>query len=358
MSVSVLTDTSCDMPVDWLDANEISCLPGIIKHRDYQHILRNYYDSRDDTFGRWLHDNGFLLSGSLILTDIPDRVYTQKWFNSTCNETGQYLFIAIDGALSASHSQLSLYCAQWRGLNPNGSAKVVDSKTALTGQGLIAWVAKYFLEHYGRSKKQFEIIGNPGQSLDLEVAGDSEMEWFAMSELDALIEYLKPVIEYQVTEVVVKDFAVIYSRGAKKLNLPVIKRFTGLAIKFSRKYPIFRAHKGFQQLRTSSNYTDALHLVFSEAADVVERGSLIFPVIIVSYAASEISALDRIDSFVRLKKVCSNGMVSLYFTRMSNAGAINLGMGAVSISYLAKHMLPTYIDQSVFLPPRNRLADL
>ncbi|WP_196160973.1 DegV family protein [Reinekea sp. G2M2-21] len=303
MPIQVIADTGCDLPQTWLNRHGIPCLPGVIRHRGYRHNIQTYYDSRDDTFSRWLHDNGYLLRGTDISTDAPGEEYLISWAHEHCDPNSECFTITLDGSITNGLANWTRSSRKWS-KETGGICIVFDSKTALSGQGLIVWAAIDLIKKH------------PG------ITGPQ------------LADLLRPIADSQTTLIIVKDLSIMINRGAQKLKLPALKKFANLAVKISKRYPIFKSHVGFFKHLEAANYESAVARVLSDTCELIEQGRLEIPVVVVSYAISDVVEIDYYREFRRLRELCSENLIDLQVSRMSNAGAINLGQGALSISYL------------------------
>lgn len=306
----LVVDAACDMPTEWLMANNIAVLPIHVTVDDWALLdTHNEFDTmeffRKDLASR----------GARAITTPLTPVETREFIQSNLDETIDYVLqVAIAAgrskiymnSLSAMHSLTAAHNRVRRGIGNRTpfTTWVVDSETGFTGQGVMVYEASRHL--------------NAGASAPSVVA---------------LMEQLRHQVH---TFMVPKDLFYLYKRAAEKGDNSLSWLSYNLARVMDIK-PIVHAHGGTTTpvLKVRGHH-EALERTIGIAMRHVKRG-LTVPVVCVSYAGN-LEDIRTMTAFRDLRDACGWHKVELILSTMSMTGGLNVGADAFSIAFATERL--------------------
>ena len=156
----IVTDTASDLPADYIEKNKIELLSlgYIVDGRIY-----NWYAPMDEHEFYDAMRNGSMPTTSQVT--VNDALQMFEKLLKRCNDI---LCISFSSELSGTYSSTALAAWQIREANPDAHIRVIDSKSASLGQGLM-------VDYAVRMK-------NEGKSMD-EIADDLEQNYLHFSHI-------------------------------------------------------------------------------------------------------------------------------------------------------------------------------
>ena len=156
----IVTDTASDLPADYIEKNKIELLSlgYIVDGRIY-----NWYSPMDEHEFYDAMRNGSMPTTSQVT--VNDALQMFEKLLKRCNDI---LCISFSSELSGTYSSTALAAWQIREANPDAHIRVIDSKSASLGQGLM-------VDYAVRMK-------NEGKSMD-EIADDLEQNYLHFSHI-------------------------------------------------------------------------------------------------------------------------------------------------------------------------------
>ena len=125
----IVTDTASDLPRDYIEKNHIEILSlGYIV--DFQ--MYNWYHPMDD------HEfYNTMRNGAMPTTSQVNGNDATQLFEKLKSRNKDILCIAFSSELSGTYNNLALAAMDFRDLNPEVNIRVIDSKSASLGEGLM-----------------------------------------------------------------------------------------------------------------------------------------------------------------------------------------------------------------------------
>ncbi|EAD1415565.1 MULTISPECIES: DegV family protein [Bacillota] len=171
MRTTLITDSNCDLPVEYLSQNNIHVIPFT-----YQLDGINYTDD----FGKSLGHKEFydaLRNGSMPTTAQITAYTFENEFKKFCSKGESVIYIGFSSALSGSFNSSVMAKNSILEDMPEANITVIDSKSASIGQGLLVYYASEMLKK-GKSKQEIvEWIENNKLKIN---------HWFTIDSLDHL----------------------------------------------------------------------------------------------------------------------------------------------------------------------------
>ncbi|WP_028308827.1 DegV family protein [Desulfitibacter alkalitolerans] len=171
MKLKIITDSNCDLPLDFIRENEISVVPFpyFIKDQGY-----------NDDFGKSISYKDFyelIRRGEMPHTSQITPFVFEENFRACLEKGSSIIYIAFSSALSQTYNNALIARDIILQENSQAEITVIDSRGATVGQGLIVYYACEMLKQ-GKSKE--EII-NWVESNKLKVN-----HWFTVDNLNHL----------------------------------------------------------------------------------------------------------------------------------------------------------------------------
>ena len=146
MKTIIITDSSCDIPKDFLEENNIPVIPFhfYLKGKDYE-----------DDFGKTISYEEFyheLRNGEMATTAQITPYTYENYFKKYVDEGYSIIYIGLSSALSESYNHSIMAKNTILSENPEADITVIDSKSASIGQGLLVREANKMLKD-GKSKE-------------------------------------------------------------------------------------------------------------------------------------------------------------------------------------------------------------
>lgn len=308
MRIGLIVDSGCDLPKDFIDANNILVMPVPIR------IGKELYvDDRDPEKAKAFyarqdvdknHDAETAPpSVEQIRTLLLEKAVTQFDFAlvQTVPKSRSPIF---EHATEAAHSILTGYKSyrEAAGLDGPFRIRVSDSQTLFAGQGVLA-------------AETIRLI-NDGQKV-----GDIRQR----------INDLTPNTSGYA---VVPDLYYVHKRARKKgdKSVGMVGALMGSALDIKpilcarqdQTFPVAKV-RGFDQ---------AVAKMFAHSCRCVEQG-LLSPIVCVSYAGDPLM-VEQMPGFSELQRVCRALQVELLVSHMGLTGGVNIGPGAISVGFISR----------------------
>jgi DegV family protein with EDD domain len=147
MGIVIVTDSNCDLPVDYISQNNVHVIP-------FTYVLNgiNYTDD----FGKSLSYKEFydgIRNGSMPTTAQITAYTFENEFRSFVSKGDSVIYIGFSSALSETFNGSVLARNEIMEANPEADITVIDSKSASVGQGLLVYYACEMLKQ-GKSKQE------------------------------------------------------------------------------------------------------------------------------------------------------------------------------------------------------------
>lgn len=147
MGIVIVTDSNCDLPVDYISQNNVHVIP-------FTYVLNgiNYTDD----FGKSLSYKEFydqIRNGSMPTTAQITTYTFENEFRSFVSKGDSVIYIGFSSALSETFNASILARNEIMEANPQADITVIDSKSASVGQGLLVYYACEMLKQ-GKSKQE------------------------------------------------------------------------------------------------------------------------------------------------------------------------------------------------------------
>lgn len=146
MNFVILTDSSCDLPLEFLNENNIPAL-GLVYHfkgKDYV-----------DDFGKTISYSEFydvVRSGELPTTSQVNAFRFEEEFTKHVKENKAIIYIAFSSALSGTYNSSLIAKESVLEKYPNADITIIDSKCASSGLGILVYHANE-MKNNGSSKE-------------------------------------------------------------------------------------------------------------------------------------------------------------------------------------------------------------
>ena len=149
MGIVIVTDSNCDLHVEYISQNNIHVIP-------FTFILNGI--SYTDDFGKSLSYKEFydgIRNGSMPTTAQITAYTFENEFRSFVSKGDSVIYIGFSSALSETFNASVLARNEIMEVNPEADITVIDSKSASVGQGLLVY---YACEMLKQEKSKREII--------------------------------------------------------------------------------------------------------------------------------------------------------------------------------------------------------
>lgn len=314
MRIGLVVDATCDLPPEFLAANNIRVLPIGIKVGE-----RRIIDDRDpDTTLRFYSEDLPKVApedGSVPLTPVE----TQEWFLEQLVTDFDYVICLtvssarspiFENATQASFGLLQNYRERRTAAGINGpfALRVVDSQTVFAGLAVLV-------------AEGVRLLGED-------------------SHPNAIRTRLEQLSNQMNTFLVASDLGHVRRRGFQKGDRSSIGdrlrgAFLGIGSMLDMK-PVLSLVQGEDKpVSVSPNYEKSAERLLNFARARVEAGELLAPHMCLSYAGDP-SALRDLPGFDALESACRERGIGMHLAMLSPTGGINLGAGAMSLSFAAE----------------------
>ncbi|KAF1054046.1 MAG: DegV domain-containing protein [Stenotrophomonas maltophilia] len=314
MRIGLVVDATCDLPPEFLAANNIRVLPIGIRVGE-----RRIIDDRnpETTLRFYAHDLPKVApeDGSQPLTASE----THAWFLENLVTDFDYVICLtvssarspiFDNATQASFSLLQTYKERRSAAGISGpfALRVIDSHTVFAGLAVLAAEGTRLL------------------------AADTHP--------NAVRTRLEQLSQQMNTFLVASDLGHIRRRGFQKGDRSSIGdrlrgAFLGIGSMLDMK-PVLSLVQGEDKpVSVSPNYEKSAERLMNFARARVEAGELLAPILSMSYAGDP-SALRDLPGFAALESACLDRGIAVHLGMLSPVGGINLGSGAMSLSFAAE----------------------
>jgi DegV family protein with EDD domain len=147
MGIVIVTDSNCDLPVEYISQNNLHVIP-------FTYVLNgiNYTDD----FGKSLSYKEFydgIRNGSMPTTAQITAYTFENEFRSLVSKRDSVIYIGFSSALSETFNGSVLARNEIMEAEPEADITVIDSKSASVGQGLLVYYACEMLKQ-GKSKQE------------------------------------------------------------------------------------------------------------------------------------------------------------------------------------------------------------
>lgn len=307
MSIKLIVDSGCDMHPSFFKKFGVESLPGIIRTKDKSGTVQEFLDTRNDDFTRLLYQQHSFDKSKFIETDIPSVDQLADMLREKVKGHDQAIIQIISRTTSPAYESINSAASQ---LTDVCNIKVIDTKTAFTGQGLIAAFTQIMINNYKKADKELDV--------------------------STLRRKVEEFIQTVYTYVVPSSVAYLYERAKKKRVDTNISWFAAKVANIGDVVPVVQFRLDIQEsIDKARKQENAIKKVVDNIIQRIDGDQLKFPFINISIADYDVELLSKMEHIVRLEKHCEKKDVKVFKSRMSNAGAINIGPGSVSFSCAA-----------------------
>lgn len=173
MKTIIVTDSCCDLPYTYIEENHIDMIP--------MTITINEIDKKDDLAKTKQYDAFYqsILEGAMPKTSQINAYEYKEVFLKHLKEGNNVLYIGFSSALSGcvNSARMAMEEIQEENSELDAQVKVVDSKCASMGQGLLIY---YAVEQFKQGKSLEEVV------MFLEENKLRLNHWFTVSDLNYL----------------------------------------------------------------------------------------------------------------------------------------------------------------------------
>ena len=308
MRIGLVVDSACDLPGDYLAANDITILPITVRigeavladHRNEQATLEFLHTqiavrgAEAETMPYTVQQIQDLFLQKLVIN--YDYVFCM-----TITRSRSPIF---DNAMQASFAILNEYrpIRKAAGNDTPFALRVIDSQSLFSGQGIL-----------------------PVEAVRLRAAGEGPPKIRARLEHLAMHThgYLVP-----------RDLYYIRNRARKKGDRSVSLLSAALGTALDIK-PVLHAHRGETgPVAKIKGFEPAVRKVFEFATRRVEAG-LLTPTMCLCYGG-ELEEMRALPGYARLREVCAAQNIDVYESVMSLTGMVNVGKGALVVGFAAE----------------------
>lgn len=152
MDTVIIVDSSCDLPLEFIEENKIPHL-GLVCHLDGKDYI--------DDFGKTLTYKDFynkLREGSMPTTSQINVYRFQELFKKYVVEGKSVIYLAMSSRISGCYSSAVIAKKYIQEDYPNADITIVDTKSACIGEGLIVYYAYELLKKGASSKEIVEWV--------------------------------------------------------------------------------------------------------------------------------------------------------------------------------------------------------
>jgi len=147
MKLKIMTDSNCDLPLNFIRENEISVVP-------FPYFIND--QSYDDDFGKSLSYQDFyefIRKGEMPHTSQITPFVFEEHFRTCLEKGSSIIYIAFSSALSQTYNNALIARDIIMKENPKADISVIDSRSATVGQGLLVFYASEMLKE-GKTKEE------------------------------------------------------------------------------------------------------------------------------------------------------------------------------------------------------------
>ncbi|MEW6065128.1 EDD domain protein, DegV family [Desulforamulus putei DSM 12395] len=147
MKLRIMTDSNCDLPLNFIKENEIivAPFPYFIKDQNY-----------NDDFGKSIGYKEFyeaIRRGEMPKTSQITPFVFEEYFRTFLEKSNSIIYIAFSSALSQTYNNALIARDIIMKKNPTADISVIDSRSATVGQGLLVFYASEMLKQ-GKTKEE------------------------------------------------------------------------------------------------------------------------------------------------------------------------------------------------------------
>ncbi|WML49594.1 DegV family protein [Neobacillus sp. PS3-34] len=129
MSVRILADSACDLPIDFYEKNNVTLLPLKV------HINDREYEDLKTIDPKTVYDS--IRNGSVPKTSQTSPLLFEEAFTRMAQNNEDGIYIAFSSQLSGTYQTAVMILEQVKETYPDFNLTIVDTKCASIGQGLI-----------------------------------------------------------------------------------------------------------------------------------------------------------------------------------------------------------------------------
>ena len=308
MRIGIVVDSACDLPLEYLERNNIVILPITVRigeavladHRDEQatlsflhaHVAERCHEAETTPFT--VNQIRDLFLGRLVID--YDHVFCM-----TITKTRSPIH---DNAMQASFAILNDYkpVRQAAGHNSPFALRVIDTQNLFAAQGITA-VEAVRMRDAGASVQQIRVR--------LEELAQNTHGYMIPRDL----YYLR---------------ARARTKGDRSVGLIGVALGSALDIK-----PVLRAYRGeTEPVAKIKGFEPAAQKMF-EVAGARVRAGLMTPTLALGYGG-ELAELRALPGYTQLRRTCEEHGVEVLESVMSLTGMVNVGKGAVAVAFAAE----------------------
>lgn len=314
MRIGLVVDATCDLPPEFLAANNIRVLPIGIRLGE-----RRIVDDRDPDTTLKFYSQDLPKVGPEDGSEPLTPAQTHDWFLEQLVTDFDYVICLtvtsqrspiFEHATQASFSLLQSYKERRAAAGIAGpfALRVIDSQTVFAGLAVLA-------------------------AEGVRLLGEDQHPNAVRTRLEQLSQQMN-------TFLVASDLGHIRRRGFQKgdrssLGDRLRGAFLGIGSMLDMK-PVLSLVQGEDKpVSVSPNYEKSAERLLNFARARVEAGELLAPQMCLSYAGDP-SALRDLPGFSALEAACQAKGVQVHLAMLSPTGGINLGAGAMSLSFAAQ----------------------
>jgi DegV family protein with EDD domain len=131
----IMTDSSCDLPINVVQENDIRVAPMSIQFDGVNY--KHYYDYRELPIDQFYDGMKAGKIGSTAGTNIQDAMSLMQ---TELDEDKDVIFLSISSGLSCSYQNVCLAAEELREEYPNARIEIVDTKCVCSSLGLVTYL--------------------------------------------------------------------------------------------------------------------------------------------------------------------------------------------------------------------------
>ena len=290
--IRLVVDSGCDIPKATLDRYNIGLIPGLVVINGEKQP-----DRRDPEVTQAIYEANALSLKNECNTDTPPVADIRQWLN----DMGEGYDALLIQTISRTTSPFFETVNQATNGVDNARCRLVDTKTTLTGQAVLALHTAGLLKH------------EP-----------------PMGKLARTIEQLThQVYSYAIPA----DLVYVRERAAKK-GVEQIPWFKANLGKWLGMTPIVESNQDKQWiLGTNKGINRSLQRIIDRLEELLKQDKLSSPFICASIAAGSVADLGEFSEIERLAELARRYNKKFVRSAMSLAGGVNLGPGSVTLAF-------------------------
>ena len=311
MKIGVVVDSACDLPLSFLQENDVEIMPIALRFGSDRYVDKRDPGATLQFYNQLIPEHGLDAATDPFTVDEIRDLFLDR----LVTRFDRVLVVAIassrseifNNATRASFAILSGYRErrQAAGVDGNFMLRVLDSEQLFTGEGVLVWELLRWL--HSQTEPHFDAFQRHAET------------------------FKKKVYAYAVPRDLFYLRARARQRGDRSVGWFQFKMGSMLDIK-----PIVEVHGGDSHpLDKVRHFDNGVEQIINRAIERIEGNRLVSPVIVMSYSGSP-QEIHEFSAYKQLRELAQKAGVQLMESLMSTTAGIYLGPGAFSLAYASE----------------------